>query len=191
MIGLLVALAGAVAQEPEQSQPVSGPPLDTGVVERSGISLMLLDVEVTDRKGRPIPGLTLEDFYVQLNGKETPIYSLDDLCSCAIEGEAPPDQMALPEVSSPALALIPDASVFILYIDFSQLRTDGRDAAVEEARRWVRETMQPGDQVQLLGLYAFLQRGLLTWLQKESLRFYFERRQVLMIIWEWYPLLEY
>lgn len=54
----------------------------SGLVETTGVSLTLLDVEVVDKDGKPMPGLGKDDFRVWLNGKEWPLYSVDDLCTC-------------------------------------------------------------------------------------------------------------
>src|SRR5437899_506019 len=59
-----------------------GQPARLGLVERAGVSLTLLDVEVTDERGKPLRGLKKEDFRVRLNGREWPLYSVDDLCTC-------------------------------------------------------------------------------------------------------------
>src|SRR2546426_3989424 len=53
-----------------------------GLVETTGVTLTLLDVEVADKEGKPLRGLGKEDFHVSLNGKDWPLYSVDDLCSC-------------------------------------------------------------------------------------------------------------
>jgi len=91
LVVLLVVLftAGTPAQEdpPPDESASSDPaaqqePLDLGVIEEIEVSLMYLDVEVRDKKGRPISGLTREDFELQLNARVWPIYSVDDLCAC-------------------------------------------------------------------------------------------------------------
>ena len=64
----------------QQSDEETAALFDTGIVERSGVTLMLLDVEVLSKKGNPVRGLRIDDFGIQINGREQPIYSLDDLC---------------------------------------------------------------------------------------------------------------
>ena len=138
-------------------------PLDTGIFERTGISLMLLDVDVVDEQGRPMPGLTEEDFVVRLGGKVQKIYSLDDLCPVVERDVA---QAADPPVEVPdveperivarAPSPPPERTSFILYFDFSQLRIDGRQQALDEGRRWIRETMRPDDPLMIT---AYSDRG--------------------------------
>lgn len=130
--------------------------LDTGIVEHTGSSLMLLDVDVVDEQGRPMPGLTKEDFVVWLDGKVQQIYSLDDLCptvapDVAQAVESPVEEPAVEPKRIVAQVPLPspEQMSFVLYFDFSQLRIDGRQQALDEGRRWIRETMQPDDPVMI------------------------------------------
>ncbi|MEE8412237.1 MAG: hypothetical protein V3S47_07010, partial [Acidobacteriota bacterium] len=144
---VLVALGcpSASAEEPPRKDPI----IDTGLVERSGVSLMLLDVEVRDEEGRPLRGLRKEDFAVYLNGRRWRLVSVDDLCPCSDPGldiasdteDAGPAGTVLPP--SPAPLPTPDDARFVIYLDFSQLQPDGRENAVTQTRRWIRDMMQP------------------------------------------------
>ena len=150
---LLVALAcpSASAQEPPRKDPI----IDTGLVERSGVSLMLLDVEVRDEQGRPLRGLRKEDFAVYLNGRPWPLVSVDDLCPCSApaldiaSGAEDGGQAATVVPSSTTPLPTPDDVRFVIYLDFSQMRPDGRENAGTQARRWIRDVMQPEDEVML------------------------------------------
>ena len=151
----LICLPIAVMNASAQQDPVSSLPLPTDIVEETGISLVLLDVEVRDKQGRPLPGLTAEDFTVILNGRERPIYSVDDLCQPAA---AAPDTVVAEATTgqregngssnSPARAAS-GIRHFALYLDFSQLKQGGRLTALAAAARWVRETMEDGDRAQI------------------------------------------
>ena len=44
---------------------------------------------------------------------------------------------------------------YVLYFDFSQLQITGRSRALEEARRWIRETRKPGDKVMVEAFATF------------------------------------
>lgn len=150
---VLVALGcpSASAEEPPRKDPI----IDTGLVERSGVSLMLLDVEVRDEQGRPLRGLRKEDFAVYLNGRRWRLVSVDDLCPCSDPGpdiasgaeEGGPAGTVLPPSTAPLPT--PDGPRFVIYLDFSQLRPDGRENAVTQTRRWIRDMMQPTDEVML------------------------------------------
>src|SRR6185369_2943024 len=43
---------------------------------KGGVSLITIDVTVLDRDGRPVSGLTADDFQVKLNGKVQPVRAL-------------------------------------------------------------------------------------------------------------------
>ena len=149
--GLAAALILALA-----APPAKEPPRRLGLVEESSVELTLVDVEVVDAQGRPVRGLTKDDFGVTLNWKPWPIYSVDDLCTC--EG-APPAAVAadLPEPGRELAEAVPapvppptDPSRFVLYFDFSQLQADGRDRAVSESKRWLQESLPPGDEAEIV-----------------------------------------
>ncbi|MCZ6599787.1 MAG: hypothetical protein O7A07_02995, partial [Acidobacteria bacterium] len=68
----LLLLFGALLLAPMQSGGTApaqeGRPLDLGLQEEAGVTLLSLDVKVRDKKGRPVRGLTLDDFEVSING---------------------------------------------------------------------------------------------------------------------------
>ena len=158
-VGVVVALsacARSAGQSPSQTEAET--PRRTGVVETTRIGLLLLDVEVTDREGRPIHGLTRDDFTVQLDLRRYEVYSVDDLCP---EEPSPPLERAAAEASVSAVAspsadtglangaeirAAARATRVVLYFDYAHLDGAGRERAAAEARRWVRESMRPGDE---------------------------------------------
>jgi len=148
-------------------------PFRSSFIETAEVSLILLDVVVTDKQGRPVPGLTKGDFTIRLNGRKWPIYSVDDLCGCAAESlvaegtadpgrppggedreqdrELTPQEAAVVETLSSGGATDPVS--YVLYIDFSQLQGDGRDNALAEARRWILDVKRRDDRA-ILVAYA-------------------------------------
>ena len=143
--------------------------------ESTGVTLTLLDVEVRDKDGRPVRGLGKDDFRVRLDGREWPLYSVDDLCACADDpardratrdgpsgpGLAPQDTppTAHPGASADRTVGRADEPLrYVLFIDFGGLQVSGRALAFREARRWIREVKQPGDEVMIAGYTQ--QRGL-------------------------------
>ena len=128
-------------------------PLDSGLVERADVTLTLLDIDATDKAGRPLPGLSADDFKVRLNGRIWPIYSVDDLCSCGQpaptgEREAGAETAVrdTPPRGEERDVYGPTPNRFVLYFDFSQLQLEGRARAVQEGKRWIRESMLEQDQ---------------------------------------------
>lgn len=72
----LAALAGSTAP----CRPVDGEPLDLSQEESVATRLVTVDVLVIDSDGRSVPGLEVEDFVLRVDGKPTPIDTLDVAC---------------------------------------------------------------------------------------------------------------
>src|SRR5881628_3696903 len=98
VLGALVVLSEA-AQITQSGAARTAPPapasedqkprrLDSGLTEAAGVTL-----SVVDKDGRPVRGLKKEDFTVYVDGKEWPIYSVDDLCEA--EGRPSGDSPAI------------------------------------------------------------------------------------------------
>ncbi|MFQ5719276.1 MAG: hypothetical protein ACE5IK_06980 [Acidobacteriota bacterium] len=175
----LVALQGVSrvgGQKPEsgkeggEAAQVSSP-LESGLIENVEVSLTFLDVEVLDRDGRPMPGLTKDDFKVRVGARQWPIYSLDDFCRCAagrqlagsrtdLAGGGPDgtllDAVEPGDAVAPAADAVTDPTHprFILFFDFSQIQNRIRGQVRAVARHWVSEQMQAGDEAMVVG-YAY------------------------------------
>ena len=141
-------------------KPAEPEPYQVDFIEETGIDLILLDVEVYDKDGHPMRGLTLPDFTLKINGKVRVLYSVDDLCTCSDPATVEPDAIAaadtVPEASpvdagEVSFPVPTEPMLYILYLNFGQLDQAGRINALNEAGRWVREVMQPGEQVQIMG----------------------------------------
>lgn len=59
----------------------SSPPVRSGLVEKVEVNLVIVDVQVLDRKGNPVSGLTAGDFDVSVDGRPMPIASFDATCA--------------------------------------------------------------------------------------------------------------
>ncbi|MCZ6650625.1 MAG: hypothetical protein O7D35_08145 [Acidobacteria bacterium] len=152
-------------QDDHGEQPIIMQPLELGLQEEAGVALLLLDVEVLDKEGRPLPGLTMADFQIFVDGKSYPLVAVDDFCACEapaqIAGDSPaaasaehaaaegalPGNGPRPEPAMPP----PPPPRFVLFFDFSQMQRSGREAAEKQARRWLSEAMRPDDEVLLTG----------------------------------------
>lgn len=131
-------LFGAVlpsAQQPGQ------PPI------RSGVELVLVDVQVVDRQGRPLESLGPEDFEVSLDGKRRRVVSAEVVRHAAI-GEAGGTAGEPAADRSRALA---QGRRFILAVDEHSFRPASARAAMQAAGRFI-DQLQPID---LVGLYAY------------------------------------
>jgi VWFA-related protein len=57
------------------------PPVRSGLVEKVEVNLVIVDVQVLDRKGNPVSGLTAGDFDVSVDRHPMPIASFDAACA--------------------------------------------------------------------------------------------------------------
>jgi len=73
---LLVAMGLAASSSPQSPASQQSPPQ---AVFRGGVDLVTIDVTVVDKDGRPVKGLTAEDFTVKLEGQVRPVRALDFL----------------------------------------------------------------------------------------------------------------
>jgi VWFA-related protein len=76
IVSLLIAVAGLVGSD----EP---PPVETGLTETVEVRLVTIDVVALDADDRALPGLTKADFLLYVDGQESPIDTLDVVCSDA------------------------------------------------------------------------------------------------------------
>src|SRR4051812_40520684 len=79
------------------SVPVAGQQPPQTPTFRSSVTLVTVDVVVLDRDGKPVPGLTADDFQIKLNGKVQPVRALSYVQVAAQAApltvtEIPPDE---------------------------------------------------------------------------------------------------
>ena len=65
VVAAVVAISVIVAAQEKPTAPF-----------RSSVTLVAVDVAALDKDGRPVPGLTAEDFHIKLNGKLQPVRTL-------------------------------------------------------------------------------------------------------------------
>jgi VWFA-related protein len=94
---LLVYATAMLLAFPQRGDPQQPP------VFRSGVGLVTLDVRVLDSDGRPVTGLTSEDFVVELAGKKQPVRVVEYL--------AFPGADVVPELTDAPVATAPGRPV--------------------------------------------------------------------------------
>jgi VWFA-related protein len=119
-------------------------------VLRSGVELLVVDVQVIDRDGQPIATLRPEDFEVELGGKKRRVVSADLVRYGSASGAAP----AAPAPSA-AIETAPVAPAarrqFILAVDEHSFRMASARAAMNAATRFVKRL----EKTDLVGLYTY------------------------------------
>src|SRR5579862_4951906 len=124
---VLVVLTGGSfvsAQAPQAPQNPQGPTFT------STTSLVLVDVTVLDKDGRPVPGLTADDFKVKLNGQDraVKVVNYQQIAAAPDATPAVPDAAADPErvqaVVAPNSAAAPQRRVIVVMIDDLSMTPD-------------------------------------------------------------------
>ncbi len=110
-------------------------PSGSVVQERAGVTLIEIPVNVVGKDGKPVAGLTVQDFELTDDGKKQSISGMD-----VIDLSRPAAGPGAPE-SVPAAA----RRLWLLVFDLSYTSPSGLTRAREGARRFVTEAMKPND----------------------------------------------
>lgn len=118
---------------------------------RSTVERIVIDLQVVDKQGRPIPQLTAADFEVRIE-QDRRVVASAEFVRAARSDPAPPGRAdpvsATPEPDLPRPVAGRD---FILAIDESSFRTQNASAAIRAARGFI-SRLQPEDRV---GLFTY------------------------------------
>jgi VWFA-related protein len=157
------------AQTPSQQPPVnprSSPPPPPakgqepkpGQVIRAFTDLVLVDVQVTDRKGNPVKGLKPEQFILTEDDQPQKVSSFDYYDIEAIEVAAAEDVrpvvvVSLGTTSSETVReAVKDRRMIVLFFDLTSMQPDELQRAVESGLQFVQGQMTPAD---LVAVVAF------------------------------------
>jgi VWFA-related protein len=131
-------------------------------IERIDVSVVNVEVFVTDREGRPVPGLVAEDFEILVDGQPVeitnffaftdgnpiPVGDLDE------DGQADtPQGPAAPSVPVRAATPLPEEQRLhlVVYVDHFNIGPASRKRALEDVRRFIDHRVSQGDQVMIAG----------------------------------------
>jgi VWFA-related protein len=140
VVALALLLEGWPGAQTQSQEP---PPQPQAPVFRAAVDVVAIDVQVVDRSGEPLYGLTPVDFAVAIDGKSRQIVSVE-----MIEYSSVPPTV-LP-VRTPG-QLMPDARVFIVAIDEYSFVPAAIGPAMQAARRFVQQ-LRPED---VVAIYAY------------------------------------
>ncbi len=123
------------------------------------VTVKLIQVYVTDKKGKPVLDLTNEDFIVTDNGRPVKITEFEKhVLEARLEtGVPPPPLRPLKDqtVSSPALPIRALSRKFILFFDFAFNNQRGVNKSKEAALHFIDSEVKPDDEVGLMS-YSML-----------------------------------
>ena len=134
--------------------------------------LVIVDVNVRDREGRPVEGLKKEDFTIFEDGKPQPI-SVFEFQRLALEPiqpgatptvvpprPAPSAPVAQPQARQPLGAPVPryqDRRLLVFFFDFSSMQAPEQIRAQEAGLKFLRERMTANDLVSIMTFSTRLQ----------------------------------
>lgn len=143
----LATLSLGAAQQPP-APPDTPQEIFVGNVD---VNVVNVDVYVTDDKGSPVPGLTIDDFEIEENGRRVAITNF-----YAVDGRKPakpePTETPAPPAEEAAADTVPDDQRLhlIVYIDNFNLRPFNRNRVLTDLRTFLRSESKPGDRVMLV-----------------------------------------
>ena len=125
---------------------------------RSTVSLVEIDVQVTDRDGKPVKGLPQNQFSVTEDGKPQKISTfeyndIEQIETAGKENDAPVS-VPLGAVSSPeqVKSIVRDHRMIVLFFDLTSLDPPDLLHSTRAAEKYLEEQMTPAD---LVGVVAF------------------------------------
>jgi len=153
---------------PGAERPPRNHPTAPGI-QRERVSLILIDLVVTDGNGLPVKDLRPEDFTLFVDGRPVRIQSVDlqvaDLATAAAAathpappGSQPPSRTPEPPPPTPTLEppsatqRIPRGRWIVLFFDGLNCERGLGPEPIRSARRFLQEGLRPGDEVMVVGL---------------------------------------
>jgi VWFA-related protein len=142
---IIVALPLA-AQEEETGAPIEG-----SIVETATSELVLIEVYVSDRKGRPVRDLTIDEFKLKVDRRTKTISSLEyyEIRTEQAVATEPPAEVGAPAREAEAAPVRRLPRRFILFFDDATSAPMGMGAARNAAERFIETGLAPDDQVAL------------------------------------------
>ncbi len=136
---LLAAVAPLPGQEPSPEE---------GFAESIEVSVVNMDVFVTDKKGQPITGLKREDFEVYEDGKPVEISNFYAESGMAV---VPARESGAPEAAKTPASRPPEQQLrLVVLVDDVNTAQAARGAILARLAEFLRSELRPGDQVMLV-----------------------------------------
>jgi len=140
----LIALLPALASPATAQQDRFGEAVDVSVVN--------VDVYVTDKDGRPVTGLRKDDFELREDGKRVEITNFEALTGASHPAPAEPDVPVSAAEPAPAAAPPPasDPLHLVVYVDNVNIQPAHRTRALQQIRSYLDGEVAPGDRVMVV-----------------------------------------
>ncbi len=146
---LLILLAGA---PPRPAGGQEAARIDKPLQYEVSVVLKLVHVFVTDKKGKPVPDLTRDDFAVTDDGQPVAVTDFEthllQAPAEAVEAGGPAPQAPAPAKAAPQAA----KRKFFMFFDFAYNNIRGVAKARRAALHFLESDIRPGDEVAVLSL---------------------------------------
>ena len=120
---------------------------------RSTVSLVEIDVQVSNRDGKPVKGLKQDQFSVTEDGKPQKVSTFEyndiERVETAGTGDVAPVTVPLGTITSPEeiKAVVRDHRMIVLFFDLSSLQAEDLLRSTRAAQKYLQEQMTPADLV--------------------------------------------
>jgi len=143
-LGLLLA--------PVPPLPAQETSADESFSETIEVSVVNLDVYVTDKKGKPLTGLRREDFEVYEDGKPVEIsnFSAESGGTGAAPAASAPSPIPAPPGSAAVSSPEDQRLRLVVFVDDVNLTAANRSRILESVGKFLHKELKPGDEVMLI-----------------------------------------
>ncbi|HEX8184450.1 MAG TPA: VWA domain-containing protein, partial [Blastocatellia bacterium] len=152
LFSLAISAIGQQADKPDEQKP---PKKDDSV--RISVTLVQVDVTVTDDKGRPVTDLKPEDFEVYEDGRLQKITNFSQIATQPRQGQVAQETVIPPEKNQPPIPAPPARlrpgqvrRTVALVVDDLSLSLESTPQVKTALKKFVDEQMQPGDLVAII-----------------------------------------
>ncbi len=155
--GLARLLLASSMAAPAAAQESPAPASDRPFAEQIAVSVVNVEVYVTDREGKPVTSLTRDDFEVTEDGRPVELVNFYRVAGGRPEAEPPPSaepEAAAPPPAEPVAFAPADLSApesqrlhLIVYVDNFNIHPLNRNRVFSRLRLFLHDTLRPGDQV--------------------------------------------
>src|SRR5580658_7351817 len=146
------------AKPPAPTPPPTRAPLNDKGTIRAAVDLVEVDVQVTDRNGKPIKGLKQDQFSVSEDGKDQKVSTFDyydvENIDKAEAGNNAPVTVSIGGVAAPEQLrqTLRDRRLIVLFFDLTSLQNDDLTRSTNAAKKFLKDQMTAAD---LVGVVAF------------------------------------
>jgi len=141
-------VASLTAQAVQAPQP--------GFIIRTNADLVLIDVQVLDRSGKPVKGLKAAQFKILEDGKPQNVSSFDyydiENMETVATAETKPMTLDLGTVASPEVIreVVRDRRLTVLFYDLTSLQPDELLRSIDAGKKFLKDQMTPADMVGII-----------------------------------------